>query len=260
MVLDPDTLERKAMIIQAGTWAGHAASWDRRWYAYNPGDKVTRIRLADLSTGTIVEDTSDSPIFDQVTKSMSFRPGNDTLAISTTGGKARLLQVPSLAHLPSALDDETDVFGVKFSPDGRWLVTLNGEGSLELRDGRTFEIVRTMVGTTLAQVNDADIRFVGDELLFARVDGSARLWDLASGQAIGDPFPNDEGVRGLPVDGSQSLVTGVGPDALIWNIDTTTWFDLACRAAGRNLTRQEWEQFGPADAPYEATCAQWPLP
>jgi hypothetical protein len=33
--------------------------------------------------------------------------------------------------------------------------------------------------------------------------------------------------------------------------------DRACRIAGRNLTRDEWEQYYP-NRPYEVTCRQWP--
>ena len=43
-----------------------------------------------------------------------------------------------------------------------------------------------------------------------------------------------------------------------WNTDPSGWFDIACKAAGRNLTRTEWEQLGPTDAEYAATCPQWP--
>ena len=44
----------------------------------------------------------------------------------------------------------------------------------------------------------------------------------------------------------------------LWNAAPESWFDEACRAAGRNLTREEWEQHGPRDAHYRATCPQWP--
>ena len=33
----------------------------------------------------------------------------------------------------------------------------------------------------------------------------------------------------------------------IWDFDVDAWADIACRAAGRNMTRAEWDQFGPRD-------------
>ena len=36
------------------------------------------------------------------------------------------------------------------------------------------------------------------------------------------------------------------------------WFDAACLAAGRNLTRAEWADHIGADEPYRATCDRWP--
>ncbi|MDG2112371.1 MAG: hypothetical protein P8N02_07145 [Actinomycetota bacterium] len=53
-------------------------------------------------------------------------------------------------------------------------------------------------------------------------------------------------------------ITGIGDSFLLWNLDTSTWFDIACQAAGRNLTSEEWKQFGPRNEEYRATCPQWP--
>lgn len=33
----------------------------------------------------------------------------------------------------------------------------------------------------------------------------------------------------------------------------------ACAKAGRNLTREEWSRYMPADADYQATCEDWPI-
>ena len=51
----------------------------------------------------------------------------------------------------------------------------------------------------------------------------------------------------------------VGSDArlLTWNLDLGSWSDLACAAAGRNLTREEWSRNLPGRT-YHRTCQQWP--
>jgi WD40 repeat protein len=46
--------------------------------------------------------------------------------------------------------------------------------------------------------------------------------------------------------------------ALLWSMVPKDWTAVACRAAGRNLSRAEWTQLVGTDTPYHATCQQWP--
>ena len=49
-------------------------------------------------------------------------------------------------------------------------------------------------------------------------------------------------------------VVGATEDHLIvWDIEPETWFDIACRAAGRSLTEDEWAQFI-GNEPYDPAC------
>jgi hypothetical protein len=45
----------------------------------------------------------------------------------------------------------------------------------------------------------------------------------------------------------------------IWNYDTETWADIACEVAGRNLTRAEWDEFGPRTIDHRKTCPQFDI-
>jgi len=55
------------------------------------------------------------------------------------------------------------------------------------------------------------------------------------------------------------LVTGsLDSTARLWNLRLDELVDLACRTAGRNLTRAEWAQYFPGQE-YRRTCEQWPL-
>ncbi len=53
----------------------------------------------------------------------------------------------------------------------------------------------------------------------------------------------------MPAEGAISL----------WNFDTDTLADLACRFAGRNMSADEWSQFGPRTIDYRATCDQYAI-
>ena len=97
-------------------------------------------------------------------------------------------------------------------------------------------------------------------LLLSTLDGSARIWDITSGQLIGSSFPNDIGVVANGAEGETlQLVTGVGNHILLWNLDLDTWPEIACRASGRNMTKAEWDTFGPNKTSYRATCPQYPI-
>jgi hypothetical protein len=41
------------------------------------------------------------------------------------------------------------------------------------------------------------------------------------------------------------------------DLDEERWIEHACQAAGRNLSREEWERYM-GQEPYRAMCDQWP--
>jgi hypothetical protein len=97
--------------------------------------------------------------------------------------------------------------------------------------------------------------------------GLVTMWDVESRTQIG-ALPNRgyldaTGVGVVPIVLPEDsplgprLVTTTPNQLLAWNLDFAAWPDIACAAAGRNLTLGEWERFGP-DEPYRATCSQWP--
>jgi hypothetical protein len=47
--------------------------------------------------------------------------------------------------------------------------------------------------------------------------------------------------------------------ARLWLLQVDELIDLACRTAGRNLTRREWMQYFPGE-PYRPTCPDLPVP
>lgn len=73
------------------------------------------------------------------------------------------------------------------------------------------------------------------------------------------PLPADSDAISIAyLEDSSGLVIAAS-NGRTWTADTRTgtWTDRACRIAGRNLTRAEWDRFFPT-RPYEITCRQWP--
>jgi WD40 repeat protein len=88
-------------------------------------------------------------------------------------------------------------------------------------------------------------------------DGALRLWDRASGRAIGPPLQTSgEYTRSIAwLDGAH-LLTGSFPGLLVaWDMTPAHWADRACALAGRDLTAAEWARWLP-DQPYRRTCAR----
>ena len=90
-------------------------------------------------------------------------------------------------------------------------------------------------------------------------DGTTRVWDLETRTQIGRALPNTQGSAGEWSPDGRLLAVPNTDGYVVWNFDTDTWPGIACEVAGRNLTRAEWEQVGPRDVDYRATCEQYPI-
>jgi hypothetical protein len=130
---------------------------------------------------------------------------------------------------------------------------------LVVRDPATFTEIRRMSsegGSSRGWVAFSD----DGRYMVSNQDAKGRLWDVESGEVIGRPIDAAPTVSSAAFAGKAvGLVTATDTHVQVWRFDPSTWVDIACRAAGRNLTRAEWEQYGPRDTPYRATCPQWPV-
>jgi len=153
---------------------------------------------------------------------------------------------------------------VRHSPAEDLLATVGRDGVVHLREPDSGTSRSTFGGSTgrvqaLRGPAQGPWFSTNGALLLTGFDGSVRLWDAELGEQIGQPFPNDPGVRAGGAEGSPlQLATASGDHVLIWNLDIDSWFRIACRAAGSNLTLAEWEQFGPTDTTHQPTCPDQP--
>ena len=163
-----------------------------------------------------------------------------------------------------SVTDSRPMIAVRFSPDGELVARIDRSGVVEVSDSTDGEVSVTLAGdagSVKASSHAEHPWFAPDnERILTAHDGTVRLWDVDSGTQIGVPFPNDLDVTAGGRSGDVlQLVTAVDEHLLIWNLDTSTWFDVACEAAGRNMTQAEWDEFGPRDSEYRSTCPQYPL-
>jgi DNA-binding SARP family transcriptional activator/WD40 repeat protein len=145
--------------------------------------------------------------------------------------------------------------------DQLFLVSTGGE--LTHYDIDTLEAIRTFDGSPgfIQEINGtAD----GSLILTRGGEGSASLYDVASGIRLGAPIPipvDDEfQTATIALDGSRMAIGGgIENGYQIWDLDPAHWEEAACRLAGRNLTRQEWETNIGDLANYRTTCPQFPF-
>ena len=165
---------------------------------------------------------------------------------------------------------------VAFSPDGRTVavehrgrvgtseVTLWAIGDWDR--SRSFVLPGT-AGIGVEFIRGGDVLVTTSDVVGvsgvrdAAASTSAQLWDAATLEPIGEPVrfgaPGSLYVN-RDADGGRVLIGSGGGTAFVWDVDVSHWEQVACRIAGRNLTRTEFAQYLPGEA-YHATCPQWPL-
>jgi WD40 repeat protein len=191
-----------------------------------------------------------------------FDPSGDRLLLADRDGSAQLWDVAAWDTINDDGFDEFDIGIGTWSDDGSIVATAATDGSISIRDGETFEVIRTMSGLLPAQIIDWMELSADGSLLLTALSGDIRLWDVASGQQIGVDFPHESSLAAAGGNHDETalrLVTATETRALVWNLDTDTWADVACRAAGSNLTSEEWSQWGPRDTERYAICPDYPL-
>jgi hypothetical protein len=155
------------------------------------------------------------------------------------------------------MEPEGAVTTVAYSPDGQYLATGSNDSVARVWDVSSGEEESTMLhlGTVTAVAYSPD----GKYLATASKDKTARVWEVRTGEAVA-------GVR-LERPQEQVLDVEFSPDAKYLartendgTVQTWKWTWLprdlivkACSQLSRNLTREEWQLYLPAE-PYRNTC------
>ena len=142
------------------------------------------------------------------------------------------------------------------TPQGQ-LVTANAAGEVIERDLVTLQ--PTGVRFDATRPGYPGVVYWADGARLATTYGrEMTVWDVARHESIGDPLPADENST-VNVTAGRYAVTIVDGKVVRWDLDDAGWPKIACASAGRNMTRQEWELYGPRDAPYGATCPEYDI-
>jgi WD40 repeat protein len=149
-------------------------------------------------------------------------------------------------------------YGSAASPDGTRVAVTGDTGEVVTIDLGTGRQVRASTGSG-AEVLRVAWSADGKRLVTGAVDGGVSLWDGRTLEPLGTVYPPQRG-EPLPataafVDDSHDVTIAVHDGQVFhWATDPRRSLRQVCRMAGRDLTRQEWQEFLP-DQPYRQVCA-----
>jgi WD40 repeat protein len=145
---------------------------------------------------------------------VAWSPDGTRLATAGTDGTAQLWD-PITGEQLITLTDTATMSAVAWSPDGTRIATA-GEGGTRLWDPTGQQL------TTLSDsgpVNAVAWSPDGTRLATADIDGTARLWELSTGQQLPSPIGHTSPMRALAwsPDGARIATASIGGTTRVWN-------------------------------------------
>lgn len=273
-----------SVVLTAGSNDGDATSWLETWdpatgSSVRRNDLVAAKWLAFTSDGRLVAVGPDDAVrrIDPVTLEVDGPPielprlsGDDwDLPVLSPDDRTAVLRrwigdTVAVVDLPTGNVRDVNLDGfpsaLAFSPDSRSLAVYFDAGLwgvidvAALREGR-LEYLLPLRSFPSNFVQDLTYSADGSQII-ASGSGLVELWDARTLLRLAsfgfDGQDDNSNARPLP-DGHTLLVAHPRGRVLAWDTRPQHLIDVACRLAGRNLTRAEWVQYVPNRA-YAPTC------
>jgi DNA-binding SARP family transcriptional activator/WD40 repeat protein len=239
-----------------GNWASLTISPDRRLAARGAPDGV--VHVYDVGTGDRV--TTLTELAPMGPNELRFSWGGSFLA--GVSGRIGIWNTDdwTVAAVLEEPADGSDHQTLAFSRAGDLLATGDTSGRVTIYETATWsrsgEPIAGGPSDALPLFGTHGMRFSEDDryLVLAGQSG-AQMYSVADRVRIGGLWPNDlaDLINMTPAPSGRQVVGATEDHLIVWDLEPETWFDIACRAAGRSLTEDEWAQFI-GDEPYDPAC------
>ncbi|TWU05297.1 Serine/threonine-protein kinase PknD [Symmachiella macrocystis] len=179
---------------------------------------------------------------------LALAPDNQTFVTGGPSGVAWMWNAQDGKLLHESRHGGDVIHAVAFSPDGRLLATGgdNTNSFIKIWDAKTGQPIERQFGPPASEdtfetghtqtVTSVQFSHDGRRLLTASLDGTARLWDVESGQQIqrlfghnwwvrSATFRREQDTQGKAVDEKRIVTTGQDGTAIVWSDETGQWTD-----------------------------------
>jgi WD40 repeat protein/energy-coupling factor transporter ATP-binding protein EcfA2 len=232
--------------------------------------KATGSSTNIIDTVSVIEALSeekisvDLPV--QNATSFSFNADKTLLAIGLSNGTISIYNPKSAEKMTADLSFSiAPVTSLAFNPVKKELAAGFEDGRLIVidlnLDPPTFILLSGHIGkvNSLAYTNQENQ--YGQLLASGGSDGNIFLWDMSVMRTAGLPLraPSGSAITALAFHPKKLILasgTATG-QALLWNVDPSSWKVLACDRAARNLTEGEWIRYF-SSQPYRISCPAYP--
>ncbi len=179
--------------------------------------------------------------------SVAFSPDGKRLASGDDQGRIIIWDAARGQAQDEPLDGKEAILSVAFSPDGKRLASAGGGENrfVIVWDIATGEAV-TFLARQTAAISGVAFGPDGNTLASSSHDGTIVLWDVATGQPIGQPLRlHTNPVNGVAFSPDGRVLASASDDRTVgaWDMAVESWQARACSIANRSLTLQEGLQY-----------------
>lgn len=193
---------------------------------------------------------------DDIVTDVALSRDNKLLATASFDSFIRIWDINKSNEPIQTLEGHKDgVRTLAFSPDGELLATGGQDGIIKIWSTNNWEVAKTLVAgsRTWALAFSPD----GQTLATANGDGTLGLWQRdTEGLELLQGHTKTNWSVSFSQDGKWIVTSSEDGTVRFWPASIESVRGLACQKAGRNLTKEEWQDMFGTFA-YQATCPQF---